>query len=137
MILEPITKATVMNFDPLKTQDDPHAQDRLLVYRDIEKQITQFAIYGEHATGEYTNPLRNLILQHYKVQKVEDLKPKHIRAIWTFAKGLNEVGGLWMVFHGYRRFIQSWIDLTHDHNNVVNLNEFWINSNELVLQTDR
>tara|TARA_Y100000589_G_C26960551_1_gene550438 strand:+ start:194 stop:574 length:381 start_codon:yes stop_codon:yes gene_type:complete len=126
-----------MNFDPVKTQDDPGSQERLLIYRNIEKQITQFAIYGKHTAGECSNPIQDLILQHYKVCDVGDLKPKDIREIWTFAKGLNEVGGLWMVFHGYRRFIQSWIDLTRDHANVVNLNEFWINSNELILQTDR
>tara|TARA_B100001093_G_C26805481_1_gene1005287 strand:- start:491 stop:865 length:375 start_codon:yes stop_codon:yes gene_type:complete len=124
-----------MNFDPVKTQDDPDTQDRLLIYRDIEKQITQFAIYGEITTCNHSHPIQTLVLQHYKVQKIEELKPKQIIEMWRFAKGLNEIGGLWMVFHGYRRFIQNWIDITG--NKPVDLNEFWINNTDLTLHSER
>jgi len=124
-----------MNFDPVDTQDDPNIQHRLLIYRDIEKQITQFALYGELMTDKYSHPLQDLVLNHFKVQRIEELKPKQIEHIWRFAKGLNEVGGLWMVFHGYRRLIQNWIDITGDK--PVDLDEFWINNTDLILHSER
>ena len=124
-----------MNFDPVQTQDDPDAQDRLLVYLNIEKQITQFALYGELNNGKLSDPIQNLILQHYKVRQIEELRPQQIKEVWRFAKGLNEIGGLWMVFHGHRRFIQHWIDITG--NKPVDLDEFWINSTDLILHSKR
>ena len=124
-----------MNFDPVQTQDDPDARDRLFVFFNIEKQITQFALHGELKTGKLSDPIQNLILQHYEARQIEDLKPQQIKEIWRFAKGLNEIGGLWMVFHGYRRFIQNWMDITGDR--PVDLDEFWINNTDLILHSER
>ena len=124
-----------MNFDPIVAQSDPKTKNNLNYYRNLEDRITDFAIYGRAAEKDEHCSISETILQHYKVDNVVALSVPQIQEIWRFAKGLNEVGGLWMVFHGFRRFVADWMDLTDK--TAVDINEFWINETDLILQTDR
>ena len=124
-----------MNFDPLKAHEDSKAAHLLDIYRHIEADITCLVLYGDTYGKSVHIPVAQIITRHYKVARITDLSADHIKEIWAFAKGLNEVGGLWMVFHSLRRLIQDWMAATDKA--PVDLNEFWINEHEIVLHPDR
>ena len=124
-----------MNFDPVKALEHSQTSHLLNIYREIERNITSLAVYGdEHGGGLYT-PVASVVIHHYKVAQINDLSADQIKEIWAFAKGLNEVGGLWMVFHSLRRLIQDWVAINDEA--PVDLNEFWINKHEIMLQAER
>ncbi len=124
-----------MNFDPVKALEDSQTAHLLDIYRDIEADITGLALYGDTHGKRVHTPVAHIVTRHYKVERIEYLSDDHIKEIWAFAKGLNEVGGLWMVFHSLRRVIQDWMAATDKAS--VDLNAFWINEHEIVLHPDR
>ena len=124
-----------MNFDPVKALEDSQTSHLLDIYREIEEDITLLAVYGDAHGKRFYTPVVSVVIHHYKVAQINDLSADHIKEIWAFAKGLNEVGGLWIVFHSLRRLIQDWIDINDEA--PVDLNEFWINKDETMLQAER
>ena len=123
-----------MDFNPVQAIEDSQISHLRDTYREIERNITSLAVYGDgHGELLYT-PVASVVIHHYEVAQINDLSADHIKEIWAFAKGLNEVGGLWMVFHSLRRLIQDWIAINDEA--PVDLNEFWINKHEIMLQAE-
>ena len=70
-----------MDFNPVQAIEKSEISHLLDTYREIERNITSLAVYGdEHREGLCT-PVASVVIHHYKVAQINDLSADHIKEI--------------------------------------------------------